>query len=76
MIKLDRLPMLCLVGVISFSLPKFLDTISFISSLADAVSHFEKDPSHLIDNKNEKHVSQIQLTACRSWEEGDDDAST
>jgi len=53
------------MGVISFSLPNFLDTISFISSLADAVSHFEKDPSHLIDNKNEKHVSQIQLTACR-----------
>jgi len=51
MIKLDCLPMLFLVCVISFSLPKFFDTVSFISSLADAVSHFEKDHSHLIDNK-------------------------
>jgi len=59
MIKLDRLLMLCLVGVISFSLPKFLETISFISSLANAVSHFEEDPSHLIDSKMKNKFSRF-----------------
>jgi len=76
MIKLDRLPMLCLVGVISFSLLNSLDTISFLSSLADAVSHFEKDHSHLIDNKMKNTFPRFNWLPVDHEKKGDDDAST